>query len=425
MVRLQLYEPRSEPPGTIPAVCMRSFFDRTLSRRHKTHRAWTMAALTIFLTLALVVTLVNTQAGFAVYFNGEQIGSAKSMKEVTAVVTGAEQQLKEILGHDYPLDSAISVSADLGARADDTENLKDAILDGVDGVYKMYVLEVGGKAVGATEDAKALSGILNDILSEYTTPQTTDVRFTDTLAMQTEYVSGDAVKDPAAIKALLEPGNTASAYRLTVESTEVTQRMETVPYDTEKVDDATLYKGDSAVRTEGADGENFITEKTVCINGTARSREVVSTVQTKAPVTEVVAVGTAPRPKTASYGSYIWPTEGVITSGFGPRTGFGSANHQGIDIGGSYGESIVAADGGEVTKAGWYSGYGLLVQIKHDNGDVTYYGHCSEIIVKEGDRVYRGQVIAHMGATGEANGVHCHFEIRKDGIPVNPVKYLP
>jgi murein DD-endopeptidase MepM/ murein hydrolase activator NlpD len=122
---------------------------------------------------------------------------------------------------------------------------------------------------------------------------------------------------------------------------------------------------------------------------------------------------------------FIWPTEGVITSKFGPRTGFGSSNHQGIDIGGAYGESITAADGGLVIKADWYYGYGLLVQIQHDNGDVTYYGHCSELLVREGDRVYQGQVIAHMGETGQASGVHLHFEIRQNDTPVNPLNILP
>jgi murein DD-endopeptidase MepM/ murein hydrolase activator NlpD len=66
-----------------------------------------------------------------------------------------------------------------------------------------------------------------------------------------------------------------------------------------------------------------------------------------------------------------------------------------------------------------------LVQIQHDNGDVTYYGHCSELLVQEGDRVYQGQVIACMGATGVASGVHLHFEIRQDGTPIDPETVLP
>jgi murein DD-endopeptidase MepM/ murein hydrolase activator NlpD len=146
---------------------------------------------------------------------------------------------------------------------------------------------------------------------------------------------------------------------------------------------------------------------------------------TKQPVAEVVANGTAPRPLTASYGTYIWPAEGIITSNFGYRTGFGSSNHQGIDIAGDYGQTILAADGGEVIMSDWYSGYGYLIQIKHDNGYITYYGHCSELLVAEGERVYQGQEIALMGATGQASGVHLHFEVRQNAEPIDPLTVLP
>jgi murein DD-endopeptidase MepM/ murein hydrolase activator NlpD len=224
---------------------------------------------------------------------------------------------------------------------------------------------------------------------------------------------------------LLEPSNSASPYKLTVENTEQRQYTEEIAYDVQYYDDETIYTGSSEIKTKGEPGENLMTRNTVFLNGVEQSSQVISILQTKAPVAEVIAVGTAPRPKTASWGTYIWPTEGVITSDFGPRTGFGSSNHQGIDIGGSYKEEIIAADGGEVVKADWYSGYGLLVAIRHDNGDLTYYGHCCELLVKEGDRVYQGQVIALMGATGVANGVHLHFEIRKNDAPVNPINYLP
>jgi murein DD-endopeptidase MepM/ murein hydrolase activator NlpD len=375
--------------------------------------------------LALAILLINTQAGFAVYLNGRQVGSARSMEDVAAVVTGAEQQLKEILGREYPLDRAISVSPDLGSMAVDSEKLQDAILGGIDGIARLHVLQVNGHTVGAANQREIIDGILNDILREYTTDSSSSVVFTDTVTVTSGYVSSDITQDVSAIRALLEPSNTSSPARLTVENTELRQYTETVPFDVLSYNDATMVEGSSAIKTEGVCGEVLVTEKTVYINGIKQTSETVGALTTVPPVAEVVAVGTAPRPKTASFGTYIWPTDGVLTSGFGYRTGFGSHNHQGIDIGGAYGENIVAADGGEVLKAGWCSGYGNLVQIRHDNGDVTYYGHCSSIIVDVGDRVAQGQVIAHMGMTGVANGVHLHFEIRQDGTPVNPINLLP
>ena len=409
----------------IPVICVHSFFNGTISRQNRQHRIWTMAAVTLALLLILTLILFNTQTGFAVYFNGEQIGRAGSMEEVSAVVTGAEEQLKEIFGQEYSLGHSISVSPNLGARADDTEHMKNAILGGTEGITELYVLEVNGTAVGASDNEQALDGILDSILDVYTTALTSSIRFGDTVTVSYRFINNDISQDVSAIKALLAPSNSASESRLTVESVEQKQYAEEIAYDTQYYNDDTIYEGSSEVRTKGVPGEALVTENTVFINGVLQSSQIISKAETKAPVTEVVAVGTAPRPKTASWGSYIWPAEGVITSYFGPRTGFGSSNHQGIDIAGAYGEQITSADGGEVIKSDWYCGYGLLVGIRHDNGDLTYYGHCSELLVQEGDRVYQGQAIAHMGATGVANGVHLHFEIRKNDEPVNPIDYLP
>jgi murein DD-endopeptidase MepM/ murein hydrolase activator NlpD len=422
---VRLFETKTVTKDKIPVVCVRSFFSHTFSRQHRKHRAWTITATTLALLLILTVILVNTQAGFAVYFNGEQVGRARSMEQVSAIVTDAEVQLKEIFGQDYTLENAISVSPNLGVKADDAENIKNAIVGGTEGVTEMYVLEVNGQTVGASGDAAALDGILDAILNAHTTPQTSSVRFTDTVTISYRFINNDIEQDISVIQTLLDPSNDASPYRLTVENTEQTQYTEEIAYDVQYIDDDTLYTGSSEVKTKGVPGENLMTVRTVFINGQEQSSQVVSTFQTKAPVTEVIANGTAPRPKTASWGTYIWPADGVITSDFGPRTGFGSNNHQGIDIAGPYREEILAADGGEVIKADWYYGYGLLIEIRHDNGDLTYYGHNNELLVKEGDRVYQGQVIAYMGATGVANGVHCHFEIRKNDKPVNPIEYLP
>lgn len=421
---MKFLEPKTDKIKRMPVICMRSFFSQSISRRLLKHRAWTMAAITLFFAVSLAVVLINSQAGFAVYFNGEQVGNTRSMEDVSAIVTDAESQLKEILGRDYSLDQAISVEAGLGVRTDDTENIKNAIIGGVDGVAELYVLEVNGKTVGASADENVLDAILNSILEEYSTDNTSSIRFADTVTVSYGFVSEDILQEPESIKALLEPGNTSSPYSLTIENTEQTQFYEDVAYNVESYDDGTLYEGDTLVKTAGVPGVSLVTENTVYINGIQESKQVISEVTVTAPVNEVVAIGTAERPLTASYGSYIWPAEGVISSGFGYRTGFGSDNHQGLDIAGSYGEDIVAADGGEVILAESYSGYGLMIQIRHDNGDITYYGHCSKLLVKAGERVYQGQVIAQMGATGVANGVHCHFELRVNNEPVDPTDYL-
>lgn len=128
-------------------------------------------------------------------------------------------------------------------------------------------------------------------------------------------------------------------------------------------------------------------------------------------------------------GKLAWPVPGMynITDPFGLR--FHpilkvNRMHTGIDIATSYGSTVVAAASGKVIYAGWFGGYGNAVIIDHGNGISTLYGHNASLLVKEGDMVTKGQAIAKSGSTGLSTGPHMHFEVRKDGVPVNPMDWL-
>ena len=120
---------------------------------------------------------------------------------------------------------------------------------------------------------------------------------------------------------------------------------------------------------------------------------------------------------------FIWPAQGMLTSGFGFRWG---RVHQGIDIAAPVGTPIWAAASGTVDYAGWNDGgYGNMVDIRHPDGTITRYGHLSAIYVKEGQSIGQSQVIAAMGSTGFSTGPHLHFEVRpQGGRAVNPMGYL-
>ncbi|MEM3452830.1 MAG: M23 family metallopeptidase [Candidatus Hadarchaeum sp.] len=122
-----------------------------------------------------------------------------------------------------------------------------------------------------------------------------------------------------------------------------------------------------------------------------------------------------------------WPLEGAITSPFGRRIHplFGTVSfHTGVDIGAPWGAPIRSAGAGLVVAAGYVKGYGLTVVIDHGQDEMTLYGHCSELLVKEGDEVMAGQVIAREGSTGFSTGPHLHFEVRIKGEAVDPLKYF-
>ena len=117
------------------------------------------------------------------------------------------------------------------------------------------------------------------------------------------------------------------------------------------------------------------------------------------------------------------PVNGRVTSGFGSRfhpiLGY-RRMHAGLDLAASYGSPIVAAADGRVLLAGWSGGYGNLVRIGHAGGLQTMYGHMSRIVARSGEMVRQGQLIGYVGSTGLSTGPHLHYEVLKNGRPVNP-----
>lgn len=126
-------------------------------------------------------------------------------------------------------------------------------------------------------------------------------------------------------------------------------------------------------------------------------------------------------------GQMIYPAAGSITSNFGTRVhpilGY-RRFHSGVDFGASHGSTIRAADSGRVIFSGWYGGYGQAVIIDHGGGLTTLYAHASELYVSEGQGIQQGQAIAAVGSTGLSTGPHLHFEVRRNGEPVNPMSFL-
>ena len=123
----------------------------------------------------------------------------------------------------------------------------------------------------------------------------------------------------------------------------------------------------------------------------------------------------------------VWPVRGWVTSPFGNRISPFSGIlkfHEGIDIAAQTGTPIIAPADGVVIKAGFSTGYGNMVEISHGYGIKTEFGHNSRLNVKAGQRVKRGEIISYVGDTGSSTGPHLHYEVRVNGLPVNPVRYM-
>lgn len=388
-----------------------------------------MASATICLILLLTIVLLNVQVGFAVYMNGEELGSAKDLDTVDTVVSNAEAKLTELLGYEYDLGDSISLSTTLvTGREDTSKQLEEAIIGGIEEIASRAVIKVNGAVVGALTDENEANALLDSILREYKTPETTEIGFREDVEIIRDYVTDDIIHTYASLFSALNPQNAYSDYSLTVVAKGTRMIEEDIPYEVEYRDDASMYQGAVQLITAGVKGRKVISESFECINGVEITHAVTGEIVTKTPVTEVAVRGTAPRPETASKGVFIWPTTGTFTSYFGYRDDvwFAASFHRGLDIADSCGTEIVAADGGLVIFSGYMDSYGNIVKIQHDNGDVTWYAHCDELLVEEGERVCQGELIAYMGGSGDTTGDHLHFEVHPGGgSAVDPLCYLP
>ena len=201
-----------------------------------------------------------------------------------------------------------------------------------------------------------------------------------------------------------------------------------IPYTTVTQKDDSQYSDYTKVLQDGSEGKESCKDKVHYVNGQETARESISKTILVPPVDRIVLTGTQKRPvneKGVASGKFMWPvpSQHLITSPFAYRWG---TFHKGIDISGSgaYGSTIVAADGGVVTLAGWNDGYGKCVIISHGNGMTTLYGHCSALLVSTGQAVSKGQAIGRIGETGDATGPHLHFEVVAGGRNVNPQNYV-
>ncbi len=233
--------------------------------------------------------------------------------------------------------------------------------------------------------------------------------------------------------------NEVNYVRVKLMKTEV--RTAEVDFETEKINNASMFKGTKRTVRKGEPGEDRITELVTYIDGERVSAEEISRVRVKEPISEKIQVGT----KSASaYGSnynitvsgsgFVWPAPACsyISSYYGWRTLRGYSDfHTGIDLtkpgGGSTGAIIVASlDGTVESVQRSYSGYGHSIVINHGGGLKTRYAHCLQgsISVYVGQRVSAGQAIARVGSTGNVTGPHLHFEIIINGNRVNPLPYI-
>jgi len=198
---------------------------------------------------------------------------------------------------------------------------------------------------------------------------------------------------------------------------------EETTFSTETIVDSSKEENYKEIIQKGKNGKNKVTYETRLLNDGQEETNQTKVVVLEDSINEKVVVGAK---KIEDSGNLIWPVPFTkkITSPFGMR---GRSMHKGIDIAshGIAGKDIVTAGSGVVEQVSYSGkGYGNHLIIKHNDGKKTLYAHCQSICVKQGDAVKQGDTIAKVGTTGDSYGNHLHFEVRVNGSPQDPQKYV-
>lgn len=207
---------------------------------------------------------------------------------------------------------------------------------------------------------------------------------------------------------------------LAVRTVEKVVENQEIQFDTEYEKDSSVMLGTDQTLRQGKNGMKKITILVTKVNGLVIEEAVQGEEVIEQPVKALVRKGTKVITGQGT-GKFAWPVQSYsITSTFGYRWG---ALHKGIDFT-SPNKTIMASDNGKVVYSGYNSGYGNHVILDHMNGYKTLYGHMSQVYVKNGQILEKGEKIGYMGSTGNSTGVHLHFEIMKNDVAENPSKYL-
>lgn len=400
----------------------------------------------------------------SVMVNGKTVGVVTNVEQFKQYYSDLHKELEEDFGQSKEGKVSYLPCIAFKKSVDDQYTLKQNIMSLYDGVVRAYSVYADGSFVCASLEKSDLEKALENIRTSY--GNSDSATFVQKIEIKNELVTSDQIKLGDNIKkALLSSTQRESVYVakgneslweiatkhnmsidkleklnpklsgsvvegtqvnviksmpiLTVQTTVPVEGEFEIACNAEVIYDNTLAKGKQQVKVEGQNGKHYIKKDVVYINGEEVTETVHERTVIKDPVTKVTVVGT--KLSGVGTGTFIRPTYGALSSRYGQRW---NRQHQGIDIAADTGTDIVAADDGKVEFAGWEGGYGNLVKLTHGNGYTTYYGHCSKILVSQGDVVEKGQVIAKVGSTGNSTGPHLHFEVRKNNIPQNPLEYI-
>lgn len=387
------------------------------------------------LVLGLVIALFTVTVDyFVLEFQGQPIGYARNEKTVNSALNELTVKFADNAEISEELKSFKVVkltSSDWFLDCYNADEFKDVIALAAKSIYKGSTLYINGESKISVRTEKMLNTVIDNFkkdrvsLSKYVTSKNDSctVTFKEEVTVASEYLpfSEIVTKDEySSAYAQLEEN-----IHYTIECLQTEE--ETVPYVTYYTRNEALHAGQKKTVSNGVNGSKKVQYKVIVTDGELVSKNAVKETVVKQPKNAKIQIGSAITGGLGSNLGLIFPVEGYITSEFGgrpdPFTGADS-KHKGLDIGAVKGTPIYAASGGKVIQSSnKNNGYGNCVIIEHSSGFKTLYAHCSELLVKEGEIVTAGQLIAKVGSTGRSTGPHLHYGMMVNGTYVDPLLY--
>ncbi|MCQ2554506.1 MAG: peptidoglycan DD-metalloendopeptidase family protein [Clostridia bacterium] len=455
-------------------------YRESLFRRRRQFIRATILAFFVGLVLIIVYSSV---INYEYFYNGIKLGVVKEQKNVTYILDLVSKELTTQYG------AAVEISADRDITFKPTLSIDrdidsmDTVLNKLSCLGDINVAAYG---IYADDDLLAIidthehaEGILNDIKLKYVKGDLREyehIGFVENVKVEEVQTTVDHIMNPeAALSYIMEadekeftytiqlydtPDSICNRYRMTraefdelnpkfeenyyiggqvilktmspkitLETVRVSTFTEKLPYGTVFVDDSRYYLDTYITTQSGIEGERRVTARITEINGVEIERyDLESDVIIEAK-DRIITHGTKPIPPREGTGTFITPLKSYSLGtvyGFRihPITGQW-AMHNGTDFQAPIGTYVYACDGGTVVRARWHDSFGLYVTIDHGGLLSTMYAHNSELLVSEGEKVYKGQIIAKVGVTGDVTGPHCHLEMYYNGQNIDPRTFIP
>ncbi len=406
---------------------VRYFFKKTA--RKATGISLAALVLAVSLTAATVCYAMEYNAAVTVVVNGTRVGYVTDADNALLVEQGIYSSVHgDIEGIiDLQFEDALVFGA-----VSEPQAIIEAVLKNAEGLESVCGLFVDGMLTAYAEYSAEIEQNLSILANTYTAEGATFKGYANSVEIKETYLTADGkVGLVTTLEGFLEGRTGVQIVTSRVESYD-----EELPYYTHVIYDESRVSSYNKVIKKGENGLSYVTADIIYINGERARADVITRQLISLPVSAKVKKGMCEEAIEAIRESYAYSADEndvelmtfpcqitkrtYISSYWGDRR-----NHKGVDIASPKGSEIYAAADGVVSFVGWNGAYGKCVIIDHPDGKTqTLYAHNSSNLVKKGDTVTAGQVIAKVGSTGKSTGNHLHFSVLVKGKHVNPEKYL-